>query len=169
MLLRPGRGGGAENTAPHLVKVLTSDEWSISHFGNIIARESPIDLLGWKMCDIVIQYGHFGEYESPLPFSGFEAPHSAGVCTVTWAIPAPSCMYLRDEVLHVAGTYFYSISTRVYKYYVCKYTGLFVHWRKRKLLLTWKSVFFLPAYESVILLSITENISTFWVQIDKKK
>jgi len=74
--------------------------------------------------------------------SGFEAPHSAGLCAVTWAASVPSCIHLWDEVLHIAGAYFCSISTRVYKYYICKYTGLFLHSRKRKLILTWKSVFF---------------------------
>jgi len=54
------KGGRSENTAPHFVKVPTSDKWSISHFSNIIGGENPIYLLYWKMCDIVIQYGRFG-------------------------------------------------------------------------------------------------------------
>lgn len=120
------------------------------------------------MCDIVIQNGRFGEWKTPCHCQDSKFPHSAGACAVTWAIPVPSCTDLWYEVLHVAGAYFCSISTRVHKYFFCKYTGLFVHSRKRKLILTWKSAFFLPAYDSLILLSIPENISTFWAQIDKK-
>lgn len=125
-------------------------------------------LLDWKVFDIVIQYGRFWEWKSLLPVSGFEAPLSAGVFAVTWVIPASSCIHLWYEGLHVAGACLCSISTSVYKYFICKCAGLFAHSRERKLILTWHSVFFLPAYDSLILLSIPENISTFWAQIDKK-
>jgi hypothetical protein len=45
--------------------------------------------------------------------------------------------------------YFCSISKRVCKYVVCKYNGLFVHPRKRKLILTW-NLFFFPCLPTTV-------------------